>query len=227
MDTYIYIHVCCINQWQDVFANLMSEIKASGLYEDVKEIRCGIVGRYAPTALFDDPKIVIAGHSNKLKLRETSTLNLLHQHARLADFHVLYLHTKGVSHVPGTPRHAHVLDWVRYMCHFNIHRHTTCREELRTHDAVGVNLQGAAAHDDCLHYSGNFWWSTSQYIRTLSACVQTSHNAPEFWLTEARTGSYLSLWTSGVNHYDEPYSRDQYADTATSPVTQTSWPPAT
>ncbi len=226
MDTYVYIHVCCINQWQEVFANLMSEIRASGLYEDVKEIRCGIVGRYAPTALFDDPKIVIAGHSKNLKLYETSTLNLLREHARHADFNVLYLHTKGVSHVPDTPRYAHVLDWVRYLCHFTIHRHATCREELRTHDAVGVNLQGAA-HNDSLHYSGNFWWATSRYIRTLDACVQSSHNAPEFWLTERRTGSYLSLWTSGVNHYDEPYPRDRYADTPTSPATQTSWPPAT
>jgi hypothetical protein len=112
---------------------------------------------------------------------------------------------------------------VDYLCHFTIDRHAECREHLRTRDAVGVNLQGDAP-GDALHYSGNFWWSTSRYLRTLDACVHSHHNAPEFWLTETRTGSYLSLWTSGVNHYDQPYPRERYVGAPPSSATQTSWP---
>jgi hypothetical protein len=87
-----------------------------------------------------------------------------------------------------------------------------------------VNLQGAEP-GHCLHYSGNFWWSTATYIRTLKRCRQSSHNAPEFWLTESRAGSYLSLWTSGVNHYDQPYPAAGYVDRPASAETLTSWPP--
>jgi hypothetical protein len=223
MNTYIYIHVCCMNQWRDVFANLIYRIKESGLYDEVKGIRCGVVGRFGDATIFDDRKIEIA-HSGNVKLYETSTLNLLHEHARQEDFDVLYLHTKGVSHRPGTRRHAHVVDWVNYLCYFNIHQHATCRKHLHTHDAAGVNLQGAEP-GNCLHYSGNFWWSKAAYIRTLNRCVHSSHNAPEFWLTESRAGSYLSLWTSGVNHYDQPYPPDRYIGRAVSSETRTSWPP--
>jgi hypothetical protein len=224
MDTYIYIHVCCMNQWPEVFANLMYRIKESRLYDDVKAIRCGVVGAYGGTTMFDDPKIVISRHSDNLKLFETCTLNLLHEDAQREDFDVLYLHTKGVSHLPGTPRHSHVVDWVNYLCHFNIGQHATCRKHLHTHDAVGVNLQGVEPWNS-LHYSGNFWWSKAAYIRTLNRCRQSSHNAPEFWLTESRAGSYLSLWTSGVNHYDRPYPLDRYVGKAVSAETRTSWPP--
>jgi hypothetical protein len=113
---------------------------------------------------------------------------------------------------------------VNYLCHFNITQHQTCRAHLHTHDAVGVNLQGAAPND-MLHYSGNFWWSTSRYIRTLNKCIHAGHTSPEFWLTETRSGSYLSLWTSGVDHYDEPYAADRYVGMTLSTDAQTSWPP--
>ena len=204
----------------------MRKIRDSGLYDKVKEIRCGVLGAYGDTTVFDDPKIVIAGRSADLQLYETSTLNLLHEHAQQEEFRVLYLHTKGVSHPLGTRHHDNVSDWVNYLCHFNISQHETCLEYLRTHDGVGVNLQGEV-FPDTLHYSGNFWWSKSQYLRTLEPCVRSSHNAPEFWLTETRKGSYMSLWTSGVNHYDDPYPASRYVREEMPHGAPTSWPVAT
>ncbi len=226
MDNYVYIHVCCLNQWQEIVASLMHKIKESRLYDDVKEIRCGVVGEYGDATVLNDPKIVIVGHSNDVKLYETSTLNLLHEHAQQEDFNALYIHTKGVSHGPTAPDHANVVDWVNYLSHFNISRHRTCRRYLQTHDGVGVNLLGTSPQET-LHYSGNFWWSKSPYIRKLDRCVQSSHNAPEFWLTETRMGSYISLWNSGVNHYDDPYPIDRYAGQSVMRRIPTSWPPVT
>lgn len=40
MNIYIYFHICCINNWKDVFNNLFNKIKDSGLYDIIKEIRC-------------------------------------------------------------------------------------------------------------------------------------------------------------------------------------------
>jgi hypothetical protein len=211
--TYVYVHVCCLNHWQEIFENLIRTIKDSGLYEIVDEIRCGVVGEYVDASVFADPKIVIARHSDDVTLHETSTLNLLHEHAQREEFNVLYLHTKGVSHGPDSLYFANVRDWVEYLCYFNIYQHDTCRALLRTYDAVGVNLQGGEKDDYALHYSGNFWWSRASYIRTLNRCEHTTHNAPEFWLTETQTGSYRSLWRSGVNHYQEPYPASRYDGT--------------
>jgi hypothetical protein len=214
-ESYVYVHVCCLHHWQDIFANLIHKIKDSGLYEIVKEIRCGVVGDSADASVFDDPKIAIVGHSHDVTLYETSTLNLLHEHAQREEFYVLYVHTKGVSHGPESTCFANVRDWVEYLCHFNIYRHQTCRALLQTYDAVGVNLLGGEHVHDALHYSGNFWWSRASYIRTLKPCEHINHNAPEFWLTETRAGSYLSLWQSGVNHYNEPYPPSRYVGAET------------
>jgi hypothetical protein len=210
LNSYVYVHVCCLNHWRDVFASLIHKIKDSGLYDVVKGIRCGVVGEDVDASAFDDPKITIVRRSHDVTVYETSTLNLLHEHAQREEFNVLYVHTKGVSYGPDSDRFANVRDWVEYLGHFNIYRHRTCRALLHTHDAVGVNLQGGENEDDALHYSGNFWWSKASYLRTLNPCEQTSHNAPEFWLTETRVGSYVSLWTSGVDHYQEPYPASRY-----------------
>ena len=37
---YIYMHICCIANWKQVVDGLFDDIKQSGLYEKVIEIRC-------------------------------------------------------------------------------------------------------------------------------------------------------------------------------------------
>ena len=41
---YVYIHVCCINNWQDVFRNMLHQIHESGLYDKINEIRTVVIG---------------------------------------------------------------------------------------------------------------------------------------------------------------------------------------
>jgi hypothetical protein len=43
MNTYIYIHVCCINNWKEIFNKLLFDIKESKLYDKVTKIRCNIL----------------------------------------------------------------------------------------------------------------------------------------------------------------------------------------
>lgn len=42
MNNYIYIHVCCINNWTDIFNNILYDIKNSELYHKIKKIKCNI-----------------------------------------------------------------------------------------------------------------------------------------------------------------------------------------
>lgn len=200
MNTYIYIHVCCINNWKEIFGKLLSDIKLSGLYEKVTKIRVNILSQKNDFDIIDD-KIEIIGTSNNLGVYESSTLNLLYEHSAKEDFNVLYLHTKGVKHNNSS---LCVTDWVRYMSYFNIYKHEQCLDMLVNNDAVGVNLL-----INPKHFSGNFWWSTSKHIRSLGPCVNKTYNSPEFWIT-SKPGEYKELWNSGVNHYHTRYEESRY-----------------
>jgi len=197
----IYIHVCCINNYREIFRFLMHCIKESGLYENVQEIRCCILGNYDET-LFVDEKIRILAVSPDISLYEVFTINRIHEDCKTEDMNVLYLHTKGVT----KPNNICVVQWLQYLCYFNIYRYKNCIEMLYENDTVGVNLN----REGIVHYSGNFWWATSTYIRTLEPCQNTSYNSPEFWLTEKNTGTYYCLWNSNVNHYHTLYPSELY-----------------
>lgn len=212
MHNYIYIHVCCINNWKDVLNNLYFNIKSSGLYEVVSRIKFSVLCNpesktetelYFSNFLLLDAKIELLEIACNISLYETHTINLLHKHATESeeDFNVLYLHTKGVTRTG-----VNVADWIKYMIYFNINQYQTCIDRLAHHDAVGVNLITIPK----LHYSGNFWWSKSSYIRKLQPCQHIHYNSPEFWLTEHGLGSFLSLWNSNINHYNERYEEDKY-----------------
>jgi hypothetical protein len=198
---FIYIHVCCINNYKEVFNNLIHCIKDSGLYKNVKEIRCCVLGEYDP-AIFSDEKIKIVAENANVFLYEQFTINKLHNDCKTENFNVLYLHTKGVTR----PENVAVKSWVDYLCYFNIYNYAKCLELLTENDTVGVNLH------DCpqMHYSGNFWWSKSSYINKLNPCIYECYNTPEFWLTCNKNGKYISLWSSGLDHYFKIYQTKEY-----------------
>jgi len=198
----IYIHVCAINTYKEVFLYLIQCIKESGLYNEIQEIRCCILGEF-DYSIFKDEKIKIRATSSDISLYEVFTLNYLHEDCKQENMNVLYLHTKGIKYP-----HVNTQSWVEYMCYFNIYQYKKCLEILCDHDTAGVNLHTF----DVVHYSGNFWWATSNYIRTLEPCKYTQYNSPEFWLTEKNKGKYFCLWQSNVNHYRTLYPLELYKD---------------
>ena len=196
---YVYIHVCCIGEYKQILRRLVAAVKGSCMYDSIKEIRLCVLGSYDPSTVVD-AKVVVHASDPDVSRYEQHTINVLRADAERETFYALYLHTKGVTK-PGNER---VKDWVEYMLYFATS--PVCPALLESHDTVGVNLQETPV----LHYSGNFWWARSSYLRTLAPCSYASYNSPEFWLTEGRTGRYASLWTSGVNHYNERYAPSQY-----------------
>jgi len=211
---YIYFHICCINNWKEIYSRLIFKIKNSGLYNLIKEIRCVILGN--DENFINDPKINVIYRSSNIYLYEKKIINLLYNDCinndcinNDNDFYVLYIHTKGVKHFNHPIYEKNVYDWTEYMCYFNIYNFNLCINELNNSDAIGVNLQ--SSHDYPLHYSGNFWWSKSSHIRKLNNIAENnySYNAPEFWVTSIN-GKYKSLWNSNKHHYNEPYHYSLY-----------------
>jgi len=211
MNTYIYIHVCCVNNWVDVFQDIMCKIRDSGLYDYVNAIRCCILGSSyeSHSYLFNDPKIEILETNPNTLLFEPFTINRLYRDAceTVDTFRVLYLHTKGVRHYGTNPN---VIDWINYLCYFNIYHFKLCIHIL----SVGASTVGVNMHENpVLHYSGNFWWSNSDHIRKVGPCVFEIYQSPEYWITEQRIGTHISIHQSNVgNHYLEPYPPEKYVN---------------
>jgi hypothetical protein len=193
---------------------MFQAIRESGLYNKVTQIRCGILGQNIGDdlkhPLFKDPKVKILYHSTDTLAFERPTLRLLYDHSNMnmdEDFLVLYIHSKGVR---WNGQNKCVTDWVEYLTYFNIIKHENCLNKLIINDVVGVNLQ----HDPCTHFSGNFWWSHSNYIKTLNPHIDKTYNGPEFWICQPKengeTGSFCSLFEAGVNHYEERFTSDKY-----------------
>lgn len=202
MNTYVYIHICCMNNWSEVVEKLLSDIKESGLYDKITKIRCMLLVKKLDLTILRDPKIEIIGFSDDYSLYEQATINKMYEDSLKEDFKVLYLHSKGIKFNGNNPG---VTDWVKFMSYFNIYKHEHCLKLLDVHDAVGVNL----ITEPVLHFSGNFWWSKSEHIRKLGPCPYINYNSPEFWVTSI-SGDFMGLWTSFVNHYTTRYEEDKY-----------------
>lgn len=138
--------------------------------------------------------------------------------AALPPSDILYLHSKGVKYGGLQPQ---ITDWVDYLIYFNITRFETCLELLHGASggvsdgrqrldvrkvSVGVNLKTSPK----IHYSGNFWWTTSEYIASLPRIEWTNKPTDaEFYIGQG-TGVFYNLWESGVNHYHQRYEREKY-----------------
>jgi hypothetical protein len=198
---YVYIHVCCIGEYKQILRRLVAAVKGSCMYGAIKAIRLCVLGSYDPSTVVD-AKVVVHATDPDVSRYEQHTINTLRADAERETFYALYLHTKGVT----KPGHEGVRDWVEYMLYFALH--PVCLALLGSHDTVGVNLQEELA--PVLHYSGNFWWARSSYLRTLAPCPYAHYNSPEFWLTENKTGSYACLWASGLDHYRDRFPASEY-----------------
>jgi hypothetical protein len=207
----IYIHICCINNYKEVLLKLLTYIKESGLYNDIEEIRCCVLGELDESIIKD--KMKLWAYSDDISLYEQFTINTIHKDCITEEMNVLYLHTKGVTRL----NNVCVESWVDYMCYFNIHHYKKCIELLKTNDTVGVNLQDKSGEQ--LHYAGNFWWSKSEYIKKLGICPIKNYNAPEFWLTRDKIGKYTSLWHSNCPHYVNVYPSEYYVNKPIIPYT--------
>jgi hypothetical protein len=213
---YIYIHICCINNWESIVTRLINKTKESGLYDEVLEIRCGILGNPFPSTIFYDPKINIIYHSTDLTIGESATLNLMREHSKVMnpETTILYLHSKGVKY---NGENQCINDWTDYMTYFVVECWQDCQIGLNLYDTIGVNLIDEISVDAIdninekiqWHYSGNFWWSKSSYINTLDECHSGIYHAPEMWIC-SKTEKRGSLFQSNKHHYLEEFPENNY-----------------
>lgn len=120
---------------------------------------------------------------------ELSTLSMMYKHALENGDYYLYIHTKGASRIKGNNdyKYENVENWRRIMEHFCIDNSDVCIKELENYDLVGCNYvsSGSISLKVPSHYSGNFWWSKSDFIRKLPNLEKINNSdrfLAEFWI---------------------------------------------
>ena len=215
MKNIIYFHIATIGEYQQIFAEIYTQIVESKLIDNVEIINLCIVGQGDLNLQLND-KIKIYRDSD-VNSGEFFTLDKIKDFSNSSDenYKILYIHTKGVT----TPNNECITDWRKYMTYFNVNQHQKCFELLEENDSCGVDLVDAPA----LHYSGNFWWANSSYIKGLPTIneikfpktppiLSIRHNG-EFWIGMG-DGKLKSLWNSNINVYERhlhKYSKENYS----------------
>lgn len=216
-----------MGDFMSVTNDILLAIKKGGLYEFTNKIYLVVNGNInLIKADFSDKKFIIINNNKDVSKCEFPTLDFMHSDCFCdEDFHVLYLHTKGVTRSGST----NVSDWIKYLIHFNINDWKGRLKDLEINDCSGVNLRGYHENFKCnpllwsstripTHYSGNFWWSKSSHIKKLPKPLKWVPEGnffkyrimAEMWLCQIKDGKYYCAWESGIDHYISGYPEHMY-----------------
>lgn len=216
-----FIHSYQVNNWQDILDRQIGKIISSGLYDNIDKIFIGFngnknIGDYIKS-LNIKKKFEILYQIDYPQIYEALTLSFLYRISQNFDGYVFYIHSKGVSR--NSPQCQ--TDWRNLMEYWIINRWEDCIKELLYHDMVGINwhfgegyMGASSRHAEGTpvtpHFSGNFWWANSTYIRKLNGLYPLrSKYECEFWhgLNKPKVAE---LWHSGIHHHRNIYPPELY-----------------
>jgi hypothetical protein len=204
-----YIHVCQIGKWTIPFDMIMKSVRESGLYDNCREIRVGIVndtGSVIQDERFNDPKIKIISYGASSSF-ERPTLHIMRQHAEIDNCQYWYAHTKGITHFDNnTFNLENILDWIKLMIYWNFTQWKKASSNLLKYDTCGCEY----TTNPKPHYSGNFWWANSCYIRTLPKIIGPEYCDPEFWLLNRQKNLICNVYSSGLDGGDHYYHKSNF-----------------
>jgi hypothetical protein len=208
---HIFIHICAIENWEEILKELLEEIKLSGLYDIIKNIHLGILGdiNILENDIFKDHKFKILYIDKKLNLYETHTINHIKSFCDEStdeEIYILYIHTKGVRRAGNENV---IKSWRKMMEYFLIQKHSDSIKYLSHYYTLGNNLINSHIYDKknvaisdkhTLHYSGNFWWSKKSYINKL--CYINLDYSENSYKTRFKSENWiLSKYEEGSNKF--------------------------
>jgi hypothetical protein len=209
-----YIHICQTGDWYRSLSMIFTKIKETGLYDIVDVIRCGVLNNNLTIIncdILNDPKIqiVYVGYPSEY---ERPTLLHMQKSSQTdpPDTKYFYFHTKGLRWF-NTPNEPNVVDWIKLLLYWNVDKYPNAIDILDNYDTYGCNYYKADRINPS-HYSGNFFWVKSSYLKRLDEYIGNGYNDPEFWLC-SKNGSFYNAYSSGLEgmgHYDHPYPEHNY-----------------
>lgn len=182
-------HICMVNNYRSIITEQMQMLVDSELYRESEEISVGLVGSieelpFVASLIKPYDKIKVKYHSFDMDDYEFKTLNIFYrQSIEEEEFYGYYIHTKGCSF----PNHKGGEHWRDYMNHYIITQwDQNVKNLVKGYDLSGVKL----LNKQCppvyiIHYSGNFFWFNSTYIKRLPNIFEykiSDRFQAEFWV---------------------------------------------
>lgn len=204
-----FVHSCNFKGNLTILCEIINKIINTNTIEELDYIYVINLGIKINSDIFNHlaykykNKIKIINYSTNTKLFEKPTINLINLFSKFHDCKILYLHTKGTSY---NGENNNVNDWANYMLYFLLDKHKLCLDLLDIHDTVGCNFSVKPQK----HYSGNFWWADSKYIKTLNPITSNERHAAEWYILSGNNVNMYNVYSSNIDHYVNSYPIEKY-----------------
>jgi len=207
-----FINFVNIHNGVNILMDQINYIKNTKLYDKLDYIFIIMLGEYCKIP-FSDFKIKVLYYSKNNFEHEYSVLNIIKKLSDNISFNlkILYIHVKGVLQKPNS------YEWRKYLEYFLIENHNLCLESLNKYNCVGVNQQYYFNEIDKYrnHFSGNFWWANSSYMKTLPQIPESEDRyVYEHWLIgnleKNDYRNFISLHHTDYNLYETKMNPEIY-----------------
>jgi hypothetical protein len=157
----IYYHVYGINGVDEIIDEQLTSLN------EIKEPFKLTVGLSVSNELYDYNHLLDKINPEVIKYNESEflTLNLIQQDDIEDDDYVFYFHTKGASKI-NTKLYEKESNWRKVLNYYLITKYVDVLKNLKEHNTFGFQLEEMNSGVDI--YSGNFWWATGKYIKTIN-----------------------------------------------------------
>jgi len=243
------------SNWVSIYIDQLKQIEDYGLLDAVDEVKVTALGDQTQIDLLDKlshtyQKITVYPILNsststdisndfakrddtleKKFIYETPTIKRIWDDSKEEDFLALYFHSKGASSFLRHFKNGDIntfknyFYWRKYLEWGCLENWSICVNALKEgHELAGCNYNSHPFP----HFSGNFWWARSDYIRTLDDVSNSSwwqsvkqpyfvdRLVDEFWVGHKATRIFVidappeKLCSPNPGLYSEPYLRKYY-----------------
>lgn len=138
---------------------------------------------------------------SKDNLYEKFAINNFKNYIFDKDYLLYYFHTKGLK--PKDDKLFNIFSSRRKILNFyTLEKFNVNIKLLEKYDAVGCNLSLYPLK----HFSGNFWWSKSEYINTLKLPISDKYLSPEMFILSNNNCNFISLSNKTHDYLYENYN---------------------
>jgi hypothetical protein len=186
-----YLHTPELPGWDYVFADMVEKMATSGLIDAADEINLCLNGNLDTmmpviTPLLEiSPKFVPRHVSADASRWEWPSVNAIKTDCDGDDgknHYIGYAHLKGLTR--GNVEDPIAKDWRDYLVYWTIERWKTNVDRL----SEGYAGSGVNWFDKPFpHFSGNFWWASSKYLRSLNTLQDPATFSPQQVSTLVKT----------------------------------------
>lgn len=242
MKNVLFYHVYLrdnLDAWVHTVLEQLKSMEDSQLLDNLHQMKVVVISRddssryhfknlmesYAPSGLeiemvdnpFKTDLDMLAGLHTDEAITENYTFRKLYQFCgdNPDHYNICYVHNKGVTRT-ASPTSVSVKElkkyfyWRQLLNYGVLENWEDCVNALEDHNTAGINFYNTPSP----HYSGNFWWATSEYINTLpdpstmdwwetlksmssDGWLQSAHHRfrDEQWLCQNPLGKFFNLYS--------------------------------